>query len=139
MFSYEFCEFFKDIFSTEPVWPSKHFLFSNKSWKRLEDVFSVTLFIFQNLLKTSSRRLQDVFAICLPEMSSRLLQDVFKTSSKTSSRRVCKTSSRRLRRQKKNVTLKTCSRRLQEVFNTSSPRRMFAGGGDDCFWTKCTC
>ena len=54
------------------LFPSKHFLFSNTSCRHLEDVFSVTLFVFQDLLKTSSRRLQDVF--------------------KTSLRRVCKTS-----------------------------------------------
>ena len=49
---------------------SKHFLFSKTSWRRLENVFSVTIF---DLSKTSSRRLQNVFA--------RRLKDVFKTSS----------------------------------------------------------
>ena len=66
--------------------PSKHFLFSQTSSRRLEGVFSVTLFVFQDVLKTSSRRLQDVFAIRLPKTSSRRLarrlQDVFKTSSR---------------------------------------------------------
>ena len=76
--------------------PSKHFLFSKTSWRRLEDVFRVTLFVFQDLFKTSSRR------IC--NTSSRHFQDVFKTSSKTSSRRVCKTSC--------NYVFKTSSRRL---------------------------
>ena len=86
--------YFKDFL------PSKHFLFSKTSSRRLEDVFSVTLFVFQDLLKMSS---QDVFA-----------------------RRLAIMSSRRLGRQK-NVTLKTSSRSLQDVFSTSSPRRMFAG------------
>ena len=83
--------------------PSKHFLFSKTSSRRLEDVFSVTLFVFQDVFKTSSRR------VC-----------------KTSCNYVFKASSRRLGRQK-NVTLKTSSRRLQDVFSTSSPRRMFSG------------
>ena len=105
MFSYEFCEFFKDIFSTEPVWTSKHFLFPKKS----------------------SRRLQDVFVICLPKMSSRRLQDVFKTSSKTSSRRVCKTSCNYVFKtswkRKKCYTedvFKISSRRLQHVFTKTN-------------------
>ena len=71
--------------------PSKHFLFSKTSSRRLEDVFSVTLFVFQDLLKTSLRRFQDVF----------------------------KTSSRRLGRQK-NVTLKTSSRHLLYVFTKTN-------------------
>ena len=53
--------------------PSKHFLFSKTSSRRLEDVFSVTIFVCQDLLKTSSF----LFAIRLPKMSSRRLQDVF--------------------------------------------------------------
>ena len=72
------------------------FLFSKTSSRCLEDVFSVTNF-----------RL--MFAIRLPIMSSRRLEDVFKLSLqdvfKTSSRCVCKTSS---------------SRRLQEVFKKTS-------------------
>ena len=58
---------------------SKQFLFSKTSSRSLQDVFSVTLFVFQDLFKTSSRRLQDVFAIRLPKTSSRRLQDIFKT------------------------------------------------------------
>ena len=73
--------------STNPS-PSKHFLFSKTSSRRLEDAFSVTPFVFQDLLKTSWRSLQDLFAIRLPKMFSRRLQVAFKTSS----RRVCKTS-----------------------------------------------
>ena len=110
--------------------PTKHFLFSKTSSRRLEDVFSITLFVFQDLLKTSWRRLQDVFAIRLPKMSSRRLQDVFKTFSRRLqdmfAKRLAIMSSRCLGR-RKNVTLKTSSRRLQDVFSTSSPRRMFAG------------
>ena len=86
--------------------PSKHFLFSKTSWRRLEEVFSVTILHLP-------RRLQDVFARPLPKMSSRLLQDAFKTSSQG----VFKTFSRRLRLERqKIVTLKTSSRRLQYVF-----------------------
>ena len=73
------------------------------SSRRLEDVFSVILFVFQDLLKTFWRRLQDVFAIRLPKMCSRRLQDVLEDK-------------KMLHR-----------RRLQDVFSTSSPRRMFAG------------
>ena len=106
--------------------PTKHFLFSKTSSRRLEDVFSITLFVFQDLLKTSWRRLQDVFAIRLPKMSSRLLQESSRRLQDVFARRLAIMSSRRLGRQK-NVTLKTSSRRLQDVFSTSSPRRMFAG------------
>ena len=87
--------------------PNKHFLFSKTSWRRLEDVFSVTPSIFQDLLKTSWRRLQDVFAI-----------------------RLSKTTSKRLARRLQDVLEDKQMlhwRRLQDVFSTSSPRRMFAG------------
>ena len=70
---------------THSLCPSKHFLFSKTSWRRLEDVFSVALFVFhlqyvflkclQDVFRTSSRRLQDVFARHLAIMSSRRLQD----------------------------------------------------------------
>ena len=70
-------------------YPSKHFLFSKRPSRRLDDVFSVTLFVFQDVLKTSWRRLQDIFAIRLPKTSSRRLQDVF-------ARRLAIMSSRRL-------------------------------------------
>ena len=55
-----------------PYFPSKHFLFFKTSSRRLEDVFSVTLFVFQ-----------DVFKTCLQEVLQLCLQDVFKTSWKT--------------------------------------------------------
>ena len=90
------------------MYPSKHFLLSKTPSRRLQDVFSVTLFVFQDLLKTSSRRLQDVFqdvfARRLAIMPSRRLQDALKTKK-------CYTED----------VLKTY------VFSTSSPRRMFAG------------
>ena len=63
--------------------------------KRLQDVL-------QDVFKTFSRRLEDVFARGLAIISSR-----------------------RLGRQK-NVTPKTSWRRLEDVLSTSSPRRMFA-------------
>ena len=98
-------------------------LISQQTFVVFQDVFSVTLFVFQ-----------DVFAICLPKTSLKRLQCIFKTSCKTSSRRVWKTScnyvfkasSRRLGRQK-NVTLKTSGRHLEDDFSTPSPRQMFAG------------
>ena len=120
------------------------FLFSKTSSRCLEDVFSVTNFRLMFAIRLpimSSRRLEDVFKLSL--------QDVFKTSSrrfKTSSRCVCKTSSRSLQEnvlqlclevvlktpskclgRQKYVTLKTSSRHLRGVFSTSSPRRMFPG------------
>ena len=65
--------------------PNKHFLFSKTSWRRLEDVFRVTLFVFQDVFSVNTfrppRRLQDVFARRLAIMSSRRPQDVFRTSS----------------------------------------------------------
>ena len=87
------------------------------SWRCLEDIFSVTNFHLP-------RRPQDTSC----KSSSK---DVFKTSSRCLRKKYLqdvvflKTSSRRLGRQK-SVALKTSSRRFQDVFNTSSPRRMFA-------------
>ena len=74
--------------------------------RRLEDVFSVTIFRLpgrlEDVLKMSSRRL------------ARGLENLFKTSS----RRLHKTSSRRLGR-RKIAMLKKCWRRLQDVLKTS--------------------
>ena len=86
--------------------PSKHFLLSKTSSRRLQDVFSVILFVFQDVFKTYLqyvflKRLQDVFKTCL--------QDVFKTSWKT----------------------KKCY--TEDAFSTSSPRRMFAGKVEKCY------
>ena len=88
--------------------PSKHFLFSKTFSRRLEDVFSVTLFVFQDVFNTYLqyvflKRLQDVFKTCLQDVLQLCLQDAFKTSWKT----------------------KKCY--TEDVFSTSSPRRMFAG------------
>ena len=102
------------IFCQERWDPSKHFLFLKTSSRRFQEVFSVTLFVFQDLWKTSSRRLQDVFAIRLHKMSSRRLQDVF-------ARRLAIMSLRRLQyvlEDKKTLHW----RRLEDVFKTSSVR-----------------
>ena len=95
------------------------FILQNYAWLKplqtflvFQDVFTVTLFVFQDVFKS----LQDVLKTCLQDVLQLCLQDVFKMSS------------RRLGRQK-NVTLKRSSRRLQDVFSTFSPRRMFAGYG----------
>ena len=66
----------------------------------LEDIFSITIFHLPRL--SSSRCIQDVLARCLPNTSSRRLQDVFKISSRclpgrlqdVLTRRTYKTSSR---------------------------------------------
>ena len=70
------------------------------SWRRLQQVFSVTILRL-------SRRLEDVLKTYwrrLAKTSWRCLEDVFKTSRKTSWRHVLKTSWRHI--------LETCSRRL---------------------------
>ena len=115
---------------------------SQQTFLVFQDVFSVTLFVFQDLLKTSSRRLENVFAIRLPKTSSRRFQGVFKSLPrrlqdvfKMSSRRVCKTScnyvfktsSRRVCKMSCNYVFKTSSRRVCKmscnyVFKTSSRR-----------------
>ena len=65
--------------------PSKHFLFSKTSWRRLEDVFSVTLFVFQDVFKTSSRRVCKTSCNYVFKTSWKTkkcyTEDVFKTSS----------------------------------------------------------
>ena len=111
--------------------PTKHFLFSKMSSRRLEQVFRVTIFrlpslfkkSFQNVFKTPSRRVckkssKDVF-----KASSQDVKDVFKTPSQdvfarylrnTSSEDVFKTFSRLLQ-----DAFQTC---FQYVFETSSRR-----------------
>ena len=79
--------------------------------EELKDLSQQTFLLFQDVLKTSSRHLQDVFAIRLPKTSSRCLQDVLKTSCKASSRRLQDRFARRL--------AIMSSRRLQDVFKTS--------------------
>ena len=86
-----------------------------------------TFLVFQDVFKTSWRRLQrntfrlpkrlqDVFKTYLRYVFLKLLQDVFKTPSKTSSRRVCKKSCNYVFKtsRQKNVTLKTSSVRLHQ-------------------------
>ena len=80
--------------------PSKYFLFSKTSSRRLQDFFSVTSLVFEDVLKTSWRH------IC--KTSSK---NVFKTSSQE----IFKTFSRRLQ-----DVLNTC---LQHVFLKTSWRR----------------
>ena len=67
--------------SQQKLYPTKHFLFSKTSSRRLEDVFSVTLFVFQDVFKTSSRRFQDVFKTSWKTKKC-YTEDVFKTSSR---------------------------------------------------------
>ena len=107
--------------------PCKHFLFSKTFSRLLEDVFSATLFVFQDLLKTYSRRIQDVFAIRLPKTSSRRLpktssrrlQDVFaRRLTIMSSRRVCKTSCNHVFK----TSWKTKKCYTEDVLKTSSVR-----------------
>ena len=82
-------------------------LISKQTFVVSQDVFSVALFVFQDLLKMSSRRLQDVFAIRFPKTSLRRLQYIFKTSSRRF-QDVCKTCLEDV--------LQLC---LQDVFKTS--------------------
>ena len=89
--------------STDENVPSKHFLISNMSWRRLEDVFNVA--IFRLLANTSSRRLQNIFKTPW-KTSSRRLQDIFEMSS------------RRLGRQEI-VMLKTSWRCRHDMSSTS--------------------
>ena len=67
----------------------------------------------------SSRRLQDVFA-------RRLLQEVFKTSSRRLQEDVLQLCLENVLKGKKCYT-DVLQKRLQDVFITSSPRQMFAG------------
>ena len=80
--------FISNCQEAKTIRPSKHFLLSKTSSRHLEDVFSVTLFVFQDVFKTYLRyvflkRLQDVFKMCLQDVLQLCLQDVFKTSWKT--------------------------------------------------------
>ena len=89
--------------STDENFPSKHFLISNMSWRRLEDVFNVA--IFRLLANTSSRCLQNIFKTPW-KASWRRLQDIFEMSS------------RRLGRQEI-VMLKTSWRCRHDMSSTS--------------------
>ena len=81
--------------------------------RRLQDVFSISLFVFQDLLKTTPRRLQDIFAIRVPKTSSRRLQDVFKTCLQEVVQ-LCLQDVLESSWKTKNVTLKTSSVRLHQ-------------------------
>ena len=73
------------------------------------------------LMKTSWRRLEDVFRLRLQKTSSRRLQDVLiKTNMFALALRLQKTSSRRLGQDQYIRLVHTSSRRLQDVFKTSS-------------------
>ena len=89
-------EYLKELISNLPL-SQQTFVLLKTSWRRLEDVFRL------RLQKTSSRRFQDVF--------KRSCKNVFKTSWK----RLVKTSFRRLQ----NI-FKMSSRRFEHVFKTSS-------------------
>ena len=99
----------------------------------MQDVIKTCLKdIFQNVFKTSSRHLQNffqnVFKIYLQERH--LLQGLFKRSS---GRRLANSSWNRSEdflEDKKMLHWK----RLRHVFNTSSPRRMFAGISSSCYY-----
>ena len=100
--------------------PSKYFLFSKTSSRRLKEVCSVTLFVFQDVF--AILRLQDLFAIRFPKTSSRRLKDVFKTLSRRLQdvfQDVIKTSSRRFQDVFARRLAIMSSRRLQDVFKTS--------------------
>ena len=84
------------------------------SSRRLQGVFRVTLFAS----KTSWRRLQDVSKTYLQCVFLKRLQDVLKTSSKTSSRHFCKTSCNYAF--KTSWKIKQCY--TEDVFKTSSVR-----------------
>ena len=100
---------------------------SQQTFLVFQDVFSVTLIVFQDVFKTYLqyiflKRLQDVF-----RTFSRRLQDVFQDVFKTCLQDVLQLCLQDVLEDKKNVTLKTSSRRLQDVFSMSSPRRRFTG------------
>ena len=104
--------------------PSKHFLFSKTSSRRLQDVFSVTIFCFtrrlqdffktyfQYAFKTFSRRLQAAF------------QDVLKTCFQDA---FFKMFSRRLQKD----VLQLC---LEDVFKTSSSRVQYVFTKTNVCW-----
>ena len=95
--------------------PTKHFLFSKMSSRRLEDVFGVTIFrlprLLQDVSKTPSRRVckkssKDIFKASVQDV-----KDVFKTSSQD-------VLTRCLRKKPSQDFFKTFRRRLQNVSQT---------------------
>ena len=87
------------------------------SSRRLQGVFRVTL-RFQDLLKTPSRRLQDVFAMRLPKTSSRRSQDVFQDVFKTFLQNILQLCLQDVWKDKTMLHW----RFLEDVFKTSSVR-----------------
>ena len=100
---------------------------------RLENVLKSSL---QDVLRTSCRRLEDVFKMFLQDVLKMydqddyvgLDQDVFKTSSEDVwVRRIFLSWSKHLGDVLKTSSKDEDERRLEDVFRTSSSRRMFAG------------
>ena len=82
----------------------------------------------ENVLKTSSRRLENVLKTYDQDEYVDLDEDVLKTSSEDVwVRRIYSSWSRRLEDVLKTSSEDEDERRLQDVFKTSSSRRMFAG------------
>ena len=118
--------------------PSKHFLFSKMSWRRLEDFEKARLqedvlqWCLEDIFKTSSRRLKRQNNVTL-KTSSRCLQDLFSASSPRwmfagSSKHFLfsKTSWRRLQRNNfsssKTSSRRVCKTSSKDVFETSLGR-----------------
>ena len=113
---YFFTEFFEENFTEVLIeLTQQKFVLMKTSWRHLSSSSS------EDILKTSSRRLDQDEYVRLGHTSSRRLQEVFKTSS----RRLANTSSRRFQdvfhTSCKNV-FKTSSRRLQDALKMSSKR-----------------
>ena len=96
----------------------------------------LTFLVFQDVFKTYLqyvflKRLQDVFKTSCKTSSGRF-QDVFRTSSKTSSRRLQDVFKKCLQDVFK-TSWKTKKCYTEDAFSTSSPRRMFAGKVEKCY------
>ena len=108
--------FFRLLSNFKGIWSQQTFVLMKTSCRRLEDVFGLHLqktssSRFQNAFKTFSRRPQDIF-----KTSLRHLQDVFKMFRKRL-QDVFKISSRHLQ-----DVFKTSLRRFENFFKTSSRR-----------------
>ena len=116
----QYCiDYKKDIFIQAETWVVKEcmhepmtqqtFLLVKTYWRRLEDVFSVTVFCLPRRLQDVWIRLQGMIARRLTNTSWRRLEDVLR-------RRIAKTSWIRLGR-RKIVSLKTSLWRLEDVLD----------------------
>ena len=85
------------------------------------EIAQQTFLVFQDVFKTCWRRVEDVFKAYLQYVFVKRLQNVFKTSYKTSCNYVLKTSSRRLHDALEDKKM-LHSRRLEDVLKTSSVR-----------------